>query len=132
LAGFSGIGMSCPACCAIAGGDQASANAPTVAMNIIFTNFSPPEWGVQRVGAPPVQLLGVSAMCAMAAPFGAMTVTLVGHVLAAILAAILHLLLVLLGRHLPVSVGRGRRLRRDGRGDQHCHHCLSPEFDCVV
>jgi hypothetical protein len=102
-------------------------------MNIIFTNFSPPEWGVQRVDAPPVQLLGVVAVSGVPAPLGPVAALLVGHVLATVLAAVFGgLLLLLRGRHLPVRVRRLHRLRRDGRGDEHCHHCLSPEFDCVV
>jgi hypothetical protein len=115
-----------------AGTDKAaSANALTVTVRMIFTNWSPQEWGTRRVGAPPVQLLG-----RVAAVLGVMAFVLVGHVLAAVLAAI-HALM--LGRSTLLMLGmlrhriggsryNGRLGGQNGRGNQ-SNHDSSPEFE---
>jgi hypothetical protein len=111
-------------CCANAGaGTDASASALVAIDNAIFTdnlqreaprlNGASPSWLLQ-------QLAGVAAMVS------GMAVVLGVHVLAAILATILLLLLVL-HWHLPLWSGRGGGSGKR-RGEQ-CHHVNSPEFE---
>jgi hypothetical protein len=88
---------------------------------MIFTGFSPLEWGAQRVDAPPVQLLGLAAV------FAGMIRVFRVHILAT-LAAILAAVL-LHWRHLPVHIsGRSGLRGHDGRDHQR-HHINSPEFE---